>query len=237
MCIAFRRKSSEAQAIAKGVPVMFAVIAALAALAQVPEYVQDYHPKVGDKIVLARDEEERRVPIVKNVGAAMGFRSIIDEGDEDHYEAIMNGTEISEIDGGTPAQIVDTVKYLNPPAIFTVRILAGTSKGKTTVTYAQFCRKPNPAFTKAQAANQKKRGSLDKDAIAADIKSALAKADVAAARGDLERKKALVREAVNPLREKYDANFTEINKIATDAGIFAMIGGKKYDVAGNLIRN
>ncbi len=215
---------------------MFAVIAALAALVQIPEYVQDYHPKVGDKIVLARDEEGRRVPIVKTVGAAMGFQSTIEDADDSTYEAILSGDEIGEIDGGTPAQIVEAIKYGNPPKIFTVRILGGPSKGKTTSTYAQFCRKPNPAYVKAQAADRKKRGPLDKEALAADVKSTLAKAEPEKARLSLEGKKKLVREAINPLREKYHADYLEINTIATDAGAFVMLGGRKYDIAGNLMR-
>jgi hypothetical protein len=88
---------------------MFGLVVALAALAQAPEYVAGYKPRVGDKVVLARDEAGRKVPIARNEGAALGFKDAIEESDF-NYEAILDGNDqLTEIDGGTPAQIVESI--------------------------------------------------------------------------------------------------------------------------------
>ena len=215
---------------------MVVFVVAIAALAQAPEYVTGYKPKVGDKVVLARDEAGRKVPIAKSDGAALGFKDIIQETDS-NYEAVVGGSgELTEIEGGTPAQIVENVKYLKEPIFFKVRILAGPFKGKTTYAYATFCRKPDPAFAKATAERRKKRGSLDKGAIAAEVKDALAKAKPNDANEGLSEKKKIVREAVAPICEKHKADYKEINALATQAGVFVILNGEKYDVAGNRVR-
>ena len=216
---------------------MFGLVVAVAALIQTPEYVAGYKPKVGDRIVLARDEAGRKVPIVKNAGAAMGFESIVRDSDF-NYEAVVDGsTELTEIDGGTAVQIVENIKYgREKPLIFKVRILEGPLKGKTAYAYTIFFRKPNPAFVKAAAERRKKRGPLDKRAIAAEIKDALEKAKPNEVPGDLTKKKQIVREAVEPICEKHQADYKEINALATQAGVFVMIGGEKYDVAGNRMK-
>jgi hypothetical protein len=92
---------------------MFGLVITLAALGQAPEYIANYRPKVGDKIVLARDEAGRKVPVAKTDGAALGFKDIIEESDS-HYDAIVGSSdELTEIDGGPPARIVENVKYLH----------------------------------------------------------------------------------------------------------------------------
>ena len=85
---------------------MFALIVAITTVAQAPEYVDGYKPKVGDKIVLARDEPARKVRIAKSDGAALGFQDIVFDSNDSQYEALLEGTELAEIDAGTPAQIV-----------------------------------------------------------------------------------------------------------------------------------
>ena len=215
---------------------MFGLIVALAAFAQVPEYVAGYKPKVGDKVVLARDEAGRKVPIAKNDGAALGFQDIVEDSDDFQYEAVLDGDQLAEIDAGTPAQIVEDVKYLKDPTIFKIRILSGPAKGKTTYTYARFCRKPDLTVAKAKADSRKKRGPLDKKAVTTDLKDAIATAKPNEAQKDLRSKKSLVREAVDPICRKYNADYVEINDLATRAGIFVMLNGKKYDVAGNRMR-
>jgi hypothetical protein len=218
--------------------IMFGLIVTLSSLtvvAQDPEYVSGYKPKVGDKVVLARDEAGRRVPTTKNEGAAISFLSII-EGSEFNYEAVATGSdELNEIDGGTPAQIVGISKTRTP--IFKVKILEGPSKGKSVFTYGQFCRKLDPAYVKAAAESRKKRGPLDKKAIAAEVSDALAKAKPNEASADLSEKKKLVREAVKPICEKHKADTREINAIATQAGVFVKLDGSKYDVAGNRMKD
>lgn len=214
---------------------MFELVVALAAVAQAPEYVAGYKPKVGDRVVLARDEAARRVPIVKNAGAAISYLQFVEGPSEDHYEMLVNGDELAEIDAGTPAQLVEEVKTRTP--IFGVRILAGPSRGKTTYTYATFCRRPNPAAVKAVADARKKRAPLDKGTVAEDVKGALATAKPNESNEDLRAKKKLVREAVDPICKKYNADYTEVNGIATKAGVFVTLNGQKYDVAGNRVRN
>jgi hypothetical protein len=214
---------------------MFGLVVALAALAQVPEYVDGYKPKVGDKVVLARDEAGRKVPIAKNDGAALGFQDIVEDSNDSQYEAVLEGDQLAEVDAGTPAQIVEGVKYLKDPTIFKIRILSGPSKGKTTYTYSRFCRKPDPTVAKARADSRKKRGPLDKKAVATDLKDAIATAKPNEAQKDLGSKKSLVREAVDPICRKYNADYNEINELATRAGIFVTLNGKKYDVAGNRV--
>ncbi len=215
---------------------MFALVVALATLSQAPEYVDGYKPKVGDKVVLARDEPGRKVPIAKSDGAALGFQDIVEESNDSQYESVLDGDELAEIDAGTPAQIVEDVKYLKNPTIFKIRILTGPFKGKTTYTYAKFCRKPDPTVAKANAVSRKKRGPLDNKAVATDVKDALAKAKPNEARKDLRAKKNLVREAVGPICRKYNADYIEVNALATQAGIFVTLNGQKYDVAGNRVR-
>lgn len=215
---------------------MFGLIVALAAVTQAPEYVDGYKPKVGDKVVLARDEPARKVPIAKSDGAALGFQDMVLDSDDFQYEALLEGDELAEIDAGTPAQIVDAAKYLKEPTIFKIRILSGPSKGKTTFTYTKFCRKPDPAVAKAKADKRKKRGPLDKKAVATELKDALATAKPNEAQKDLGAKKSLVREVVDLICRKYDADYGELNELATRAGIVVMLNGKKYDVAGNRIR-
>ncbi len=215
---------------------MFGLVVALAAVSQAPEYVDGYKPKVGDKVVLARDEPARKVPIAKNDGAALGFQDMVEDSDDFQYEAVLEGDELAEIDAGTPAQIVEGVKYLKDPTIFKIRILSGPSKGKTTYTYAKFCRKPDLTVAKAKADSRKKRGPLDKKAVATDLNDAIATAKPNEAQKDLRAKKRLVREAVDPICRKYNADYVEINDLATRAGIFVMLNGKKYDVAGNRMR-
>jgi hypothetical protein len=215
---------------------MFGLVVALAAVAQAPEYVDGYKPKVGDKVVLARDEPARKVPIAKSDGAALGFQDIVLDSNDSQYEALLEGSELAEIDAGTPAQIVGDVKYLKDPTIFKIRILSGPSKGKTTFTYTKFCRTPDPAVAKAKADKRKQRGPLDKKAVATDLKDALATANPNEAQKDMGAKKSLVREAVDPICKKYDADYSELNDLATRAGIFVMLNGQKYDVAGNRLR-
>ena len=146
---------------------MFALIVAVAAIAQNPEFVAGYKPKVGDKVVLARDEPGRKVPIVKNAGAAQGFQDIVEGSSDSQYEAILEGDEIAEIDAGTPAQIVEDVKYLKDPTIFKIRILAGTFKGKTTYTYASFpegqrCRREGQCRPPEEARPPREEGCCDR---------------------------------------------------------------------------
>jgi uncharacterized protein YlzI (FlbEa/FlbD family) len=215
---------------------MFGLVVTLVALSQGPEYVADYKPKVGDKVVLARDEAGRKVPIAKSDGAALGFKDIV-EGADFNYEMVVGGNgELAEIDGGTAAQIVEDIKYLKEPIFFKVRILDGPSRGKTTYAYATFCRKPDPAFAKAAAEVRKKRAPLDKGAIVAEVEEALVKARPDDGDEDLGGKKKVVREAIDPVREKYKAGYKEINALATRAGVFVMLNGRRYDVAGNLAR-
>ncbi|MDR3633247.1 MAG: hypothetical protein P4L84_05375 [Isosphaeraceae bacterium] len=215
---------------------MFALVVAVAALAQAPEYVAGYKPKLGDKVILARDEPARRVAIAKDAGAAMGFEDIVKDSPDSAYEAVLDGDQLSEIDAGTAAQIVEDVKFLKNPTIFKIRILEGPSKGKTAYTYATFCRKVDPAVARANADRRKKRGPLNKEAIVGEVKEALAKAKPNDANQGLSEKKKLVREAVNPICEKHKADYKEINSLATQSGIFVMLNGQKYDVAGNRIR-
>lgn len=213
---------------------MFGLVLAGALCGLDPEFVKDYKPQVGDRVVLARDEPGRRVPIVKNVGAAMSFFSIIDGGTEDHYEAIVDGDQLTEIAAGTPAQLMDVTNTRTP--IFMVQILSGPRRGQTTFTYAPFCRKLDPVATRKTAADRKKRGPLDPKAVAADLKAALAEAKPNDAREDLTGKKRLVRAAVEPICLKYKAGLIEVNTIATQAGIVVVLNREKYDLAGNRLR-
>ena len=201
---------------------------------QAPEFVKGYTPQVGDSVVLARDEPGRRVPIVKNAGAAMSFWTILDGASDDHYEAVVDGDQLAEIEAGTPARLMDVTNTRTP--IFMVQILGGPHKGKTTFTYAPYCRKLDPAAAKKAAAERKKRGPLDKKAVAEDLKAALAEAKPNEARQDLTGKKRLVREAIEPICKKYKADFIEVNTIATQAGIVVALNGEKYDIAGNRLR-
>jgi hypothetical protein len=213
---------------------MFGLVLASALSGLGPEFVKDYKPQVGDRVVLARDEPGRRVPIVKNAGAAMSFFTIIDGGTEDHYEAIVDGDQLAEIAAGTPAQLMDVTNTRTP--IFMVQILGGPRRGQTTFTYAPFCRKLEPVAARKAAADRKKRGPLDPKAVAADVKAALAEAKPNDASQDLTGKKRLVRDAVEPICQKYQAGFIEVNTIATQAGIVVPLNGEKYDVAGNRLR-
>jgi hypothetical protein len=213
---------------------MFGLVLAGVLCGQGPEFVKGYTPQVGDTVVLARDEPGRRVPIVKNAGAAMSFFTIIDGGSEDHYEAVVDGDQLAEIEAGTPAQLMDVTNTRTP--IFMVEILGGPHRGLTTFTYAPFCRQLDPAAAKKAAAERRKRGPLDKKAVAEDVKVALAQAKLNEAPVDLTGKKRLVREAVEPICKKYKADFIELNNIATQAGIVVALHGEKYDVAGNRLR-
>ncbi len=213
---------------------MLVLTLAVVLCGQTPEFVKGYTPKVGDRVVLARDEPGRRVPIVKNAGAAMSFWGVIDGESEDNYEAVVNGDELTEIDAGTPAQLMDVTNTRTP--IFMVRILGGPRRGQTTFTYAPFCRKLDPATAKKAAAARKKRGALDKKAVAEDVKAALDQSKPDEARKGLTEKKRLVREAVEPICKKYRADWIEVNNIATQAGIIVALGGNEYDVAGNRVR-
>jgi hypothetical protein len=201
---------------------------------QTPEFVKGYKPQVGDRVVLARDEPGRRVPIVKNAGAAMSYFSFIDGGSEDHYEMLVNGDELAEIEAGTPAQLMDVTNTRTP--IFMVQILGGPRRGQTTFTYAPFCRKLDPTAAKKAAAERKKRGPLDKKAVAEHVKAALEQAKPDEPRKDLTEKKRLVREAVEPICKQYKADWIEVNNIANQAGIVVTLNGQKYDVAGNRLR-
>ena len=113
---------------------MLALMFAVVLCGQTPEFVKGYKPQVGDRVILARDEPGRRVPIVKNAGAAMSFWGIIDGDDEFNYEAVVNGDELTEIEAGTPAQLMDVTNTRTP--IFMVHILGGPRRGQTTFTYA-----------------------------------------------------------------------------------------------------
>jgi hypothetical protein len=201
---------------------------------QSPEFLKGYTPQVGDRVVLARDEPGRRVPIVRNVGAAMSFWSTIDGGTDDHYEAIVDGDQLAEIEAGTPAQLLDATDTRTP--IFTVEILGGPEKGRTTCTYAPYCRQLDPAAAKKAAAARKKRGPLDKKAVAEDVKAALAQAKPDEAREDLTGKKRLVREAVEAICKKHKADYIEVYNIATRAGVVIVLSHATYDVAGNRLR-
>ncbi len=165
----------------------------------------------------------------------MSFWGIINAEDEFNYEAVVNGDELTEIEAGTPAQLMDVTKTRTP--IFMVQILGGPRRGQTTFTYAPFCRKLDPAAAKKVAAEKKKRGPLDKKAVAEDVKAALEQAKPDEPRKDLTEKKRLVHEAVEPICKKYKADWIEVNNIATGAGIVVTLGGEKYDVAGNRLRN
>jgi hypothetical protein len=201
---------------------------------QGPEFVKDYTPQVGDRVVLARDESGRRVPVVKSAGAAMSYWTVIDGGSEDHYEAIVDGDQLSEIEAGTPVQLMDVTNTRTP--IFMVQILGGPHRGQSTFTYAPYCRKLDPAAAKKAAAARKKRGPLNKKTVAADVKAALDQAKPNDASEDLSGKKRLVREAVEPVCEKYKADLIELNTIATQAGIVVTLNREKYDLAGNRLR-
>src|SRR5437764_367938 len=142
----------------QGESTMFGLVLAGVLFGQAPVFVKGYTPKVGDRVVLARDEPGRRVPIVKNAGAAMSYFTIIDAGSEDNYEAVVDGDQLTEIEAGTPVQLVDVTETRTP--IFKVQILGGPHKGKTTFTYAPFCRKFDPVAAKKAAAERKKRGPL-----------------------------------------------------------------------------
>jgi hypothetical protein len=213
---------------------VFGLVLAAVLCGQTPEFVKGYTPQVGDRVVLARDEPGRRVPIVKNAGAAMSYFSFIDGNSEDHYEMLVNGDELAEIEAGTPAQLMDVTNTRTP--IFMVQILGGPRRGQTTFTYAPFCRKLDPAAAKKAAAERKKRGPLDKKAVAEDVKAALEQAKPDEPRKGLTEKKRLVREAVEPICKKYKADWIEVNNIATQAGIVVALHGQKYDVVGNRLR-
>ncbi len=213
---------------------MLVLTLAVVLCGQAPEFVKGFTPKVGDRVVLARDEPGRRVPIVKNAGAAMSFWGVIDGESEDNYEAVVNGDELTEIEAGTPAQLMDVTNARAP--IFMVKILGGPRRDQTMFTYAPFCRKLDPATDKKAVAARKKRGPLDKKAVAEDVKAALEKAKPDELRTDLTEKKRLVREAVEPICKKYEADWIEVNNIATQAGIIVGLSGNKYDVAGNRLR-
>ncbi len=214
---------------------MFGLAVALAALAQVPEYVPGYAPQMGETAVLARDEVGRRVPVVKTAGAAMSFSPYAHEGVDNHYEKLVDGDQLAEIEAGTPVQIIDEGIKFRPP-IYQIQILAGPAKGKTTYTYADFLRVPNPAFARAAAAARKKRGPLDKAAVTAEIKEALDKAKPDEAVLDLKGKKKLVRDAIDPICRKYRADFREALSIANQAGVLVKLNAERYDIAGNLLR-
>jgi hypothetical protein len=64
------------------------------------------------------------VPIAKSDGAALGFQDIVEESKDAQYEAVLDGDQLGEIDAGTPAQIVEDVKYLKNPTIFKIRTAA-----------------------------------------------------------------------------------------------------------------
>jgi hypothetical protein len=213
---------------------MIGLVLAGALCGQGPEFVKDYKPQVGDRVVLARDEPGRRVPIVKNVGAAISFWTVIHAVSEENYEAIVDGDQLAEIEAGTPVQLMDVTDTVTP--IFLVQILGGPHRGKTTFTYEPYCRKLDPVAARKAAAARKKRGPLDKKAVAADVKAALDEAKPNDAREGLMGKKRLVREAVEPVCRKYNADFIELNTIATQAGTVVILNGEKYDVAGNRLR-
>jgi hypothetical protein len=216
---------------------MFSLVIALATLSQAPGYVEGYKPKAGDKVVLARDEIGRKVPITKSeLAASMFSEYIIGESPvESHYEAVVNGDELSEVAAGTPIQILETKSLVKTP-IFKVRILEGPLKGKTTYTYSSFCRKPDPAQAKATAAARKKRGPLDKTIVIQDLKEVIAKTTANEAEADLTQKKKLIRDAVEPICRKHAADYGELNELATHAGVVVVLNGERYDIAGNLIR-
>jgi hypothetical protein len=213
---------------------MLVLTLAVALCGQAPEFVKGYTPKVGDRVILARDEPGRHVPIVKNAGAAMSYWGTIEGKNESSFESIVNGNELAEIEAGTSAQLMDVTNSRTP--IFRVRILSGSRKGQTTFTYAPFCRKLDPTAAKKLAAERKKRGPLDKKAVAEDVKAALEEAKPDELPKDLTEKKQAVREAVEPICKKYKADWTEVNTIATQANIVVSLSGSKYDIAGNRLR-
>ncbi|MFO0849259.1 MAG: hypothetical protein U0871_11995 [Gemmataceae bacterium] len=90
---------------------MLTLLVALAALADPPLYVAGYRPKVGDKVVLARDEPGRRVMVVKDSGSAMGFKDYAVGDIDDSYEAIAQNPQVAEVDPGTAAQVVEEIPF------------------------------------------------------------------------------------------------------------------------------
>jgi hypothetical protein len=213
---------------------MLGLVLASVLCGQSLEFLKGYTPQVGDRVALARDEPGRRVPIVKNAGAAMSFWTIIDGGSEDHYELIVDGDQLAEIEAGTPAQLLDVTNTRTP--IFMVEILGGPRKGQTTYTYAPICRQLDPAAARKAAAARKKRGPLDKKTVAEDVKAALAQAKPDDAREDLTGKKRRVRGAVESVCKKHKADYIEVNNIATRAAVVIVLNREKYDVAGNRLR-
>ena len=188
---------------------------------------------MGDTAVLARDEVGRRVPIVKTAGAAMGFSTYAHQGVDEHYEKLVDGDQLAELEAGTPVQIMDEGFRYRPP-IYQVQVLAGPAKGMTTYTYADFLRVPNPAVAQAAALARKRRGPLNRAAVAAEVKEALAQARPNEAASNLEGKKKLVLAAIEPIAKKYRADFREIQAIANQAGVLVKLEPGNYDIAGTL---
>jgi hypothetical protein len=213
---------------------MIGLVLASALCGQGPEFVKDYKPQVGDTVVLARDEPGRRVPIVKHVGAAMSYWTVIDGASDEHYVAIVDGDQLAEIEAGTSVQVMDVTNTRTP--IFLVQILGGPHRGKTTFTYAPYCRKLDSTAARKAFTARKKRGPLDKKAVAADVKEALDQAKPNDAREDLSGKKRLVRKAVEPVCRKYKADLIEVNNLAAQTGMVIILNREKYDLAGNRLR-
>jgi hypothetical protein len=128
------------------------------------------------------------------------------------------------------------LRFMSQGSIAQVSTISRIARAATTFTYAPFCRKLDPAAAKKAAAERKKRGPLDKKAVAEDVKAALEQAKPDEPRKSLTEKKRLVREAVEPICKKYKADWIEVNNIATQAGIVVALHGQKYDVVGNRLR-
>lgn len=221
------------------------------ALGQSSNYIKDYDPEPGDRLVLAISDAKVPVPIGADYFAIKDFAKAIEAKDGVGIRKMITSGRGEAVDPDTPILFIKKHEEYKEADLAEVRILEGPYKDKAVYTFLTACRKLDPvmvaareraeADARAWAVAKANRKPLDPKAITADLTAAIkkAKADIGKlSRYDAaQRKEKIMREAIDKVRRKHVAEMDELNAIATGAGVFINFDGQKYDVAGQKVKN
>ena len=222
----------------------------MASLGQSSDYLANYEPEPGDRLVLGSSEFTSLVPIGADYFAIREFGKFIQPKDSVGIQEMIRKNRGDSVEAGAPILFIKKHEEYKDADLAEVRILEGRFKDKAVFTYLCFCKKIDPAKVlarekadaeaRAWAVAKANRKPLDPKTIVADLSAAIKKAknDVAKLTPykAAQQKEKVMREAIDVVRRKHIADLNELNTIATAAGVFVNFDGQRYDVAGNKIK-
>lgn len=229
---------------------MITLILIAATLGQDSDYVPNYDPQPGERLVLGLDGLGSNIPIGSNYFTINEFWKFIQAKDGVGIKEMVSSGRGATVDAGTPILFVKKHEQYKDVDLAEVRILEGPYKDKAVFTFLICCQKLDPVKVRARekaesdarvwAEAKAHRKPLDPKAIVADLNASIRRAKAETAKLNsykaAQQKEKLMRQAIDSVCKKHLADLDEINAIATAAGVFVNFDGQRYDVAGNKIK-